>query len=226
VGAFYEAALRVLAFVEHRRPTGRRVGADADARWNAFRGALSASDRIDLLLRDADAEWPAALGGRAVFDRVGLAEDEPFGPGWPSLAPVDGEELWRRHRTASPPGSVQKTLAAVAAAWGLKLKPVQITAKATDRLILAGPSAIASAIVHFAAAAGELDWSRQVTVVATPPGHRQLAASAPALLNLSAPTRLLSSATATSLDRKGASIIASADAHADDSARLHTTRRS
>jgi hypothetical protein len=225
VGSFYEAGLRVLAFVEGRRATGRRFGADADARWSAFRGALSASDRIDLLLRDADAEWPGALGGRAVFDIAGLADDEAFGPGWPSLDPVDAEEIWRRHRTAAAPASVEEALAAIAAAWGLRLEPVVCRVAATDRVVVAGPSAIASTVLQFEAAASELDWCRQVMVVATPPGHRQLATAAPALLNLAGPTRLFSAAAAPELELDRANVITSSDAHPDDLARAGGARR-
>jgi len=35
-GHYVEGALRLLQCVEARRPTGRRFGADADARWNSF----------------------------------------------------------------------------------------------------------------------------------------------------------------------------------------------
>jgi hypothetical protein len=225
VGAFYEAGLRVLAFVEGRRATGRRFGADADARWSAFRGALSAADRIDLLLRDADAEWPGTLGGRAVFELAGLAEDEAFGPAWPSLDPVDAEELWRRHRAAAPPASVEEALSAIAGAWGLRLQPVACRVTATDRVVVAGPSAIAATVRQFAAAGSELDWCRQVTVVATPPGHRQLASAAPALLNVAGPTRLVSAAAAPELELERASVITSSDAHPDDLARAGGARR-
>jgi hypothetical protein len=38
-----------------RRPTGRRFGTEADARWNGFHGSLTIADRLDLLVRDADA---------------------------------------------------------------------------------------------------------------------------------------------------------------------------
>ena len=55
-GRYVEGALRLLQFVENRRPTGRRFGADADARWASFRGDLETVDRIELMIRDADAE--------------------------------------------------------------------------------------------------------------------------------------------------------------------------
>ncbi len=65
--AYYQAALRCLQFVEKRKPTGRRFGSEADARWASFKGELTTSDRIDLLLRDADTEWLGAIGARTVF---------------------------------------------------------------------------------------------------------------------------------------------------------------
>lgn len=41
--SFYRAALLALRYVEHRRPTGRRFGPEADARWGAMRGHLATS---------------------------------------------------------------------------------------------------------------------------------------------------------------------------------------
>lgn len=57
----------LLQYVEQRRPTGRRFGADADARWSSFKGDLETVDRIELMMRDADAEYPASLGARVVY---------------------------------------------------------------------------------------------------------------------------------------------------------------
>jgi hypothetical protein len=225
VGRFYAAALKVLAFVEQRRPTGRRTGADADARWNAFRGSLTATDRIDLQIRDADAEWPSALGPRAVFELGGLAADEPFGAGWQSLDPVDAEEIWRRHRAAAAPASVKDALLAIAAAWELRLELGPQAISSTDRVLVVGPSAIASAILHFSEHSAELDWTRQVTVVATPPGHRQLAVAAAALLNQPRPTQLTAGAPAAlAASLRGATVLTSHDAHPDDLARLAAIR--
>lgn len=115
-GRYVEGALRLLQFVETRRPTGRRFGADADARWNGFKGDLATADRIELMIRDADAEWPGGFGARTVYALPGVAEDEPFGAHWEGLDPVAAEELWRRVKTEPAPSSLGATLTAIAKA--------------------------------------------------------------------------------------------------------------
>jgi hypothetical protein len=112
--AYYQAALRGLRFVEQRSPTGRRFGADADARWMALRGHLTAADRLDLLLRDADAQWPSAFGARSVFALRAVAEDDPFGAAWEPLDPVDADALWRSVLAQPAPGTVRDALGACA----------------------------------------------------------------------------------------------------------------
>ena len=74
MGLYLEGALKLLQFVETRRPTGRRFGPDADARWSSFRGDLETVDRIELMIRDADAEWPGGFGARNVYALQGVAE--------------------------------------------------------------------------------------------------------------------------------------------------------
>lgn len=54
--AFYGAAVLGLRALDAGETTPRRFGADAEARWTQFAGALGAGDRIDILLRDA-AAW-------------------------------------------------------------------------------------------------------------------------------------------------------------------------
>jgi hypothetical protein len=105
---YVEAALCLLKFVEARSPTDRRFGANADARWSSFRGDLETIDRIELMIRDADAEWPAGFGPRVIYGLDGIAEDEPFGARWPSMDPVDAEELWRRVKDAKPAKTVER----------------------------------------------------------------------------------------------------------------------
>lgn len=224
--AYYRAALQCLRFVEQRRPTGRRFGADADARWSSFKGDLTTADRIDLLIRDADAEWPGAFGPRTVYALRAVAEDEPFGAEWRPMDPVDAEELWRGLAQDAEPGSVADALRAMAAAWELELQSVEVGAVTpTDKIIVVGPSAIAALVAAFAAGS-DLDWADQVVAVATPPAHRHLATAAVALLNSAKPARLVAAsgggAAAGSEGEaqqvKGARLLASADADAADRA--------
>lgn len=222
---YVEGALRLLQFVEARRPTGRRFGAEADARWSSFQGELRTADRIELLLRDADAEWPGAFGARAVYDLRAVAEDDPFGASWPGLDPIAAEELWRKLRSSSPPAAdaadPAATCRAIATAWGLALRPHDVgPVSPTDRLVVAGPSAIAATVAAFAAGAA-LDLADQVTVVATPPAHRQLAAAATALVNATRATRVVTATTAASDTPRvpGARAVVSDDATPTDRAR-------
>jgi hypothetical protein len=160
----------------------------------SFRGELLGADRIDLLLRDAGAQWPGALSARTVFGLRAVAEDEPFGAGWEPLDPVDAEELWRQLLAEQPPATISDTLAAMAAAWRVPLAPHDPgPIAATDRLVVTGPSAIA-AVIAACADSADLAWAEQVVCVATPPAHRQLAATASALLDTARPTRLRAAA--------------------------------
>jgi hypothetical protein len=218
--SYTEGALRLLQYVESRRPTGRRFGADADARWASFRGDLETADRIELLIRDADAEWPGAFGARNVYAMPAVPEDEPFGSQWAGLDPVEAEELWRRVKGSAAVTSPADTLQAIAAAWRLSIAPYAVEPVGpTDRIVVVGPSAIAATISAFASGA-DLDWAEQVTVVATSSPHRQLAAAATALLNAKASTRILTCADAAAADKLPgtARFVASSDADAADRA--------
>ncbi len=215
VRAYYASALAGLQFVEARRPTGRRFGRDADARWTGFRGDLTTGDRLDLLLRDADAEWPDAFGARSVFAEPAVAEDDAFGPGWPGLDPVEAEEVWRSALGAKEPRDLDSLLATWSQGWGIALVGADVGALTTvDRLVVAGPSAIAVALRAFVGRS-DLAWNDQVTIVATPPAHRQLACFATAVLNATKPTTLVTHGQAH--DLVGRTVISS-DAAAEDAA--------
>lgn len=217
---YLEAALRLLQFLEARRPTGRRFGADADARWNSFRGDLATADRIELMIRDADAEWPGALGARTVYSLGGVPEDEPFGSQWEGADPVAAEELWRRLKKLPAPATPQGTLEAIAGAWDLAVAPYDVgVVKDTDQLVIAGASAIVAAVLAFVDGAA-LDWSAQVIVVASRPGERQLAAAAAAILNARATARIVQPGTSVRAG-KGARLVVSPDARRED--RDHAT---
>lgn len=221
ISSYYRAALAVLRFVEHRRPTDRRFGPNANARWQTFQGDLTTADRLDLLIRDANAEWPGALGGATAFGLRAVAEDEAFGSEWTPLDPVEGEEIWRSGET---PTSVGDALGAVARCWGLELSAAVSVGEIgpAEKLVVVGPSAIASVVAAFAEGQ-DLDWADQVVCVATPPGHRQLAAVATALLNQNKRAELLSAETApASLAQRR--LILSDDAHAHDKAWAETLK--
>jgi hypothetical protein len=202
-----------------RRPTGRRFGADADARWSSFRGDLETVDRIELMIRDADAEWPGGFGARAVFAMQGVAEDEPFGSPWQGLDPVAAEELWRRVKADPAPATPAAALAAIARAWGVTLtaQPSEPVAP-TDHLVVVGPSAIAATIEAFAAGAA-LDWAEQAVVVASSPVARQLAAAGTALLNAPRSAPILTATEPAPAIKRGVRLVASPDADPADRAR-------
>lgn len=184
IRAYYEAALTALRYVEHRAPSGRRFGQDADLLWASFRGHLADVDRIDLLVRDADAQWPGSMGARRVFDRHGVAVDDAFGKEWERLDPVAGADLFRETVAAPAPANLGAALSRIAAAWRLPLHPFPHDAVSpSTRLVLAGPSAIAALAQAFEDRS-DLDWADQVAVVASDPGARQLAAFCGAALNV------------------------------------------
>jgi hypothetical protein len=216
--AYYRAALVTLAVGEARKPTQRRFGPDADALWKGVAGDLTAADRIDLLLRDANAQWPDAFAPRKVFSLAGVAEDEAFGPDWAPLDPVDAEDLWRSITKSAPASDAVGALGQIAAAWNLEIAPTDPpSVLASDHLVVAGPSAVAALAKRFADAK-DLDWAAQVVCVATSPAHRQIAASAVALLNLTKSARVVGAADAVDV-KPGAKRFVSGDAEEADAAR-------
>ncbi len=217
VHAYYESALAALRYVEHRAPTNRRFGADADLLWASFHGHLQEVDRIELLVRDADAQWPGSLGARGVFGLEG-AEDDAFGQDWAPLDPVRGAELWRDTSSAPAPTSLAAALAQVVAPWGVTLKgfePPAITA--SSRLVVAGPSAIAALAQAFEGRA-ELDWADQVAVVASSPAHRQLAGFVGAALNATKRVSILAATETPPTALRGRTPVVSPDASPEDAA--------
>lgn len=219
---YYRAALAGLLHVEAQRPSGRRFCAQADARWGALQGSLTAANRIDLLVRDADAQWPSAFGPRAVFDLRAVAEDEPFGSDWTSLDAVDAEEIWRRDKSSVAPAGISVALDAVLAAWERTRTPFAVgEISANERIAVAGCSAIAALIEAFAAGR-DLDWTDQVLCVASDPASRQLAAMAAGLLNSARASVLV-----TAVDPKqlaGRRILVSDDARPADAAALRASQ--
>jgi hypothetical protein len=215
VRAYYQTALAALRFVEARRPTGRRFGEDADARWAGLRGDLATADRLDLLLRDADAEWPGAFGARLVFQGHAIAEDDAFGPFWSPLAPVTAEEVWSAEVRAAKTADLDHLLQTWARAWDVTLAPFAMgDVTAADRFVVAGASAIAAAIRAFAGRP-ELSWDNQIQIVATPASERQLGVLGTAVANSVRAPSLVAHGAATGLSGR---IVVSDDASPEDAA--------
>jgi hypothetical protein len=197
--SYYTAALTALRYAEERKPTLRRFGKDADAAWRSFKGALTTADRIDLLLRDADVQWHQAFGARSVYALRAIAEDESFGAEWVALPSRTAQRVWREVASAPAPADFREAVMRCAGAWKLELNLVAAgKVSASTRLLLVGPSAVASAGEHFARATG-LSWSAQVQCIASPPGHRQVALLAGALLNADGAIRVVTAEQASTL---------------------------
>lgn len=175
--AFYGAAVLGLRALDARESTPRRFGADAEARWTHFAGALGAGDRIDILLRDAAGTWGAAFSPAECFGFFGLAADEPFGPDWSGI-----DDHSARRLLAEPERPA--TLEHIALALGLDVKAARVPVPpvtTSTRLVVAGGAAILSVAKAFAENRA-LSWTDQVVVVADQPAWRQLAGLAAVLL--------------------------------------------
>lgn len=219
---YYEAALSALHYLEHKAPTGRRFGQDADLRWGAFKGHLQDVDRLELLVRDADAQWPGSMGARRVFNRKGVAEDDAFGTEWESLDAVAGAELWRAAVTTPAAENLGAALSRIADAWGLSLEPHSHTdVSPSSRMVVAGASAIA-ALAQVFDGRSDLDWGDQVAVVATDPGVRQLAAFCGAALNVTNKTPTLLAADERGPSLAGYTLVTSPDAAPTDASWAQT----
>jgi len=96
IARFYKTSIVGLAALDAQAPVARGLGPDADARWNAFCGALDAWGRIDLLVRDAAVMHPAGCAppGRVRGCRH-WRTDEPLGPGWMGVEPAMATDLLR-----------------------------------------------------------------------------------------------------------------------------------
>jgi hypothetical protein len=185
--------------------------------WRTFRGHLTAADRIDLLLRDADVEYPGAFGARVTFSLRGVGEDDAFGSSWQRLGPTDADALWRRILAEAAATDAASAISACATALGIPIRLREVPKlTANTRLLLAGPGSIASAAAAFAKER-DLAWADQVTCVATPPAHRQLAVLSAALLGAK-PTVLFAATEALPARARFDHRLASDDADTNDRA--------
>jgi hypothetical protein len=181
--AFYAAAAAGLRMLDSRERTPRRFGADADARWVAFRGGLSDADRIDVMLRDAAVTWGAAFSPAEAFNVFGIAQDEPFGPDWKPLGPLAAKRHLGQQVGSTGIGEM---------ALLLGVPDHAVTAPVvtpSTRLAVAGGAALV-AIARIFAGRSELSWSDQVLAIASSPAHRQLAALLAVATGAAARTRL------------------------------------
>lgn len=213
IESFTSAAMVGLRHLEAREGKGRRFGQVADDSWAALGGELEDRDRLDLLLRDASVSFPYAFAPRAVFAIPGLADDEPFGPGFPQAPRRLASDLLKQARTG---GTIDgaAVLTEAAARWGLP-PLADLDALTTrlghlgpaTRLVVTGGRAIA-ALSRAAASHRDLDLADQVLLVATTPAERQLFGLALALAGTRTPAK----------------VVAPAEVNADLAKRLKITR--
>lgn len=176
IESFYRAAALGLTVLEARAGSAQRFGPDADARWNAFRGALQDWHRLDLLVRDAAVAHAAAFAPRVVFTLPALADDEPAGPEWTGAPPDIAAELLRQAATAAPP-DLDALLREITRIWDIKPEAISRDATAgiepATRIACAGAGAVI-ALARAFHGRPELDLADQVTLIADAPGTRQL----------------------------------------------------
>ena len=173
--AFYGAAVLGLRALDARERTARRFGADAEARWTQFAGALGAGDRLDILMRDAAGTWGAAFSPSECFGFFGLANDEPFGPDWGG---IDDHAAKRLLAEPDAPATLEHI------AYGLGVKaasiPIPLLTPSTKLVVAGGTAVVAVAKVFSENAA--LSWTDQVVVLADKAAWRQLAGLAAVVL--------------------------------------------
>lgn len=181
---FYAAAVLGLQALDSRERAPRRFGADADARWSQFAGALGAGDRLEILLRDAAGTWGSAFSPSECFGFFGLADDEPFGPDWVGITDHVAKRLFSEPEAPA-------TLEHVAYLLGVKgtVVPVPPITPST-KLVVAGGTALVSVAQVFGDNRA-LSWTDQVAVVAARPEWRQLAGLAAVLLGARGRTALV-----------------------------------
>lgn len=183
---FYRTSALALRALQDRALGAERFGANASARWKAFAGELTDSQRLDLLLRDAAVMYPVAFAPRSIFALPGLAHDEPFGPEWTSLPPSQAGAILREVESA-PGGSsisIKDVLFALADVWGLTLATPDAAAlakvNAASRLVVAGAGAVIAVAAQMASRS-DCDFGDQVLLVSDEPAVRQLCGIAAAI---------------------------------------------
>ena len=172
---FYAAAILGLHALDAAERSPRRFGAEADARWAQFAGALGVGDRVDILLRDAAEKWGAAFSPAECFTFFGLADDEPFGPDWSGLPDHAAKKVLADFNRVP-------SIDDVAQALGVKVSSVPIPPLKKDtKIVVAGGSALVTLAKAFAADTS-LSWTDQVVAIASKGSFRQLASLAAVVL--------------------------------------------
>lgn len=189
--AFYRACLIGIRYMRDC-PQGRR-GSATNLKAIDKTPTSDLTEWLEILLTQAAAAWGPAFSPARVFRFSGLAAEEPFGPNWPVLPKKVSEELLEESEGYRFQDCTQ-ALSAVAAAWSLALQEMEgssLELAPKTGLLVAGPSAIAAAVELFKER-DDLDWGKQVVVVARRPDTRHLAGLAGLFLNSRAATRLIS----------------------------------
>jgi hypothetical protein len=217
---FYRTGALALRALQDRALGAERFGANASARWKAFAGELTSSQRLDLLFRDAAVMYPLAFAPRSIFELPGLAHDEPFGPEWTSLPPSQAGAILRDVENATGGSSIaiKEVLFALADVWGLKLATPDAGAlakiNAASRLVVAGAGAVIAVAAQMSAR-NDCDFGDQVLLVSDEPAARQLCGIAAAISGSRKSPRSVGSAagvkaaTALGFDRATAAIVSS-----------------
>lgn len=210
VRRYYAASVLGLRALEQAEGRQRRFGAEADARWERFRGKLGEGDRLLMLIRDASAPWGVAFAASRVFQIPGVAADDPFGPHWNQVNDSEARRYLSTDETL--------TLEGCANTLQIDIRPVELPEiRPSSQLAVAGGAAILAVARHFQGRA-DLDWTRQVEVVADRPAHRQLAGLASLLVGAVRPCPVHSASGYTHSDER--TVVVSADAETASAAAL------
>jgi hypothetical protein len=173
--SFYGAAVLGLRALDARERSPRRFGAEADARWAQFAGALGLGDRVDILLRDAAGTWGTAFSPAECFGFFGLADDEPFGPDWSGLPDHAAKKVLVDFNRVP-------NIDDVAQALGVKVSSVPTPSLTpATKIAVAGDSALVT-IARAFGADSSLSWTDQVVAIASKGSSRQLAGLAAVVL--------------------------------------------
>ncbi len=191
---YYRAGVFSLRVLQDRALGPARFTPDADARWKGFRGDLTDSDRVDLLLRDGSAQFPLAFAASSIFALPDLAPDEPHGPDWKSLPPSEAGPLLRETTqgvACGPDAPASLVLTEVAKAWELATPFLRVDVAAVvaaSSVVVAGSSAIAALADHMAGRP-DMDFADQLLLITDQPAERQMFGLAAALCGSRTPPR-------------------------------------